>query len=120
MRFKPSTCRQMSNIEAARFAGFFDGEGSVFFNETGRRTPRLQICNSVRAELDWLHSVTGIGSIYLTRAARPMRRTLWTWRVERTADVINILQQVLPYLITKHVAAMDTIAVWLPRLEAAA
>jgi len=108
----------MSDIEAARFAGFFDGEGTLILR--GQRSPRLQIVNTVRAELAWCQRMVGVGSIYPERRARPTRRKLWLWRAERTADVLHILMQVLPHLITKRKLAERAIRIWLPRLEIAA
>jgi hypothetical protein len=119
-RFRPNTSHQMSAIDAARFAGFFDGEGSVYSRP---RYCRISIVNTVRAELEWCQHVTGVGYIYEyepERTAHAGRKPAWVWKVNCAADIVGILEQIIPLLITKRAIAEYTVSCWKPRLEAAA
>ena len=93
------------------FAGFWEGEGSCCppsrYNSKikSRRYPRarLNVAQAVREPLDYIQHQTLIGAITF-RAPKRRRYVPWNdkgcyvWQVNRTRDIIKIVENMLPFL----------------------
>ena len=90
-----------NNIAHAYLAGFFDGEGSIYFVET-KGTIRLDVSlsNTFEPAIKAYQNVFG-GH---TRKREPHNGNLamYEWKIGRQSDLENFLLAVLPYLVTKR------------------
>jgi hypothetical protein len=95
--------RQMSDEEAAWFAGLFDGEGSVII--TQRRRPgggyvRITISNTCLPLLERAHELAGVGPIHAKPPPLMHHLDAWEWRLGG-ASALEILRQIRPWLISR-------------------
>lgn len=81
-------------------AGIFDGEGMVTVRGKPCYSLAVEICNTDKRLIDWLHDRWG-GSIRTQTFANPKHRTRYEWK---TSDrhAASFLRGVLPYLIVKR------------------
>lgn len=99
----------LSEVDTAYIAGFFDGEGCVgYYNasQTQSRRPAyfhisVNICNIDPCVIKWIATVTGIGKAKITRFKDKKRRTAYQWQIGKKADVIIFLNVIRPYLKVK-------------------
>jgi len=99
----------MSNTWAY-VAGIIDADGCIgLYVRRYRKTPfhhtvavKMTHEPTVRA----LQTMTDMGTVY-GRPANGVRKPTWTWQVARRADVITLLDNVLPFLITKRAKAQE-------------
>lgn len=100
------SAREMSEIECAWFAGFFDGEGCIAW-------PRRHILKSVRLDvfntnykiLEHTQKITGTGRIReKTRADLVRHSRIWVWSCMGD-NARSVLKQVYQFLIIKKDAA---------------
>lgn len=85
--------------ETAYLAGFFDGEGTVFIQESrGRHYLRISV-TQVNPEPLKLFQVI-FGGTVLADKDRPNRRKIYRWRLGGDRAALALLQ-LLPYLIVK-------------------
>ena len=99
----------MAATDAAWLAGFFDGEG--WYTEFDVRSAHgvrgthhficIGICNTVKASIDHCQEITGAGRIHGKYFNSGVRKPLWTWRLNKRADVIDVLSQIEPHLLIK-------------------
>lgn len=92
----------MSEIEASYLAGLLDGEGC--FGLTGKTwaKPSIEICMTTPAPLYWARNITSSGNLYYKSQSRPNRKPAWTWSVTKGSDIVQIIQDVRPYLQVKY------------------
>jgi hypothetical protein len=101
---------KLSDVDAAYIAGFVDGEGSIgLWKETRkdnrigwRYKPVLTAANTDIPVLEWIRSVTGVGSIVEHCWVNPVattggRRTCYVWRCS-PQPTKHVLGQILPFL----------------------
>jgi len=99
---------QMSSLDLGWLAGFFDGEGwyDEFYvksrHDSSVRYPVacLGIANTVKASIDHCQEITGAGRIRLNPRTPP-RQPIWIWRLNKRAEVIDVLSQLEPHLLIK-------------------
>jgi hypothetical protein len=99
----------MSAHDTGWLAGFFDGEGwytefdvtSAHGNHVRYHVICIGIGNTVKAAIDHCREVTGAGRIHLKYRDSSSRKPLWTWRLNKRADLIEVLCQIEPYLVIK-------------------
>lgn len=108
----------MSATDAAWLAGLFDGEGSIVFVHKDRATPscRITITSTCYPLLERVKEVAGVGQIIVQRRAghvRPNHLASWHWQTY-SANAINLLEQMLPWLIVKREKALLAIEQRLP------
>lgn len=97
--------RQMSEIECAWFAGFFDGEGCVGWPRRHLVTSfRLMISNTNREVLDRILLITGTGSIKERFRRSQGHSPAWAWTCNGD-NARAILSQIFQHLIVKREAA---------------
>lgn len=97
------------NIEdAAWLAGFFDGEGSIFYyipshlKHLGTKAYKLAIPNTHLQSLEKCKNITGAGRINTKYKETERNKAQWSWNVDARADIIEILRQIFPFTITKN------------------
>lgn len=109
-------CKALSATDAAYLAGILDGEGYIGIHDrrsTRPRSSRPSICvdvgNTSRELIDWLHRVTGTGTITGDRLhPDPKNKPMWYWRVG-SLSALSVLQQALPYMLIKQGQALAAI-----------
>lgn len=106
----------LSSEEAAYFAGFFDGEGSVILYPGGfggRPRLRVSFANTHLPTLEWMKLVCETGSIVTkapwTKPEQLHYKTSYTWQCYGS-NAVSLLEQMLPYLIQKREKALEGIA----------
>ena len=102
--------RAMSSVEAAYFAGFIDGEGTITTVRTKRESSRsgfryqpiLQVAQCETDVLEWLRKVSGNGRIVsaYVKKVREFHRTLYKLTFSPN-QIRHVLPQVRPYLRVK-------------------
>lgn len=106
----------MSRVEAAWLAGFFDGEGSITRYMGGRNKAYecvvLSISNTHLGSLKWTKKITGTGTVYLKCKATKTHKTQYTWRLNSQRNVVDICQQMLPYLVIKRAKINKFLKEW--------
>lgn len=88
----------LSPLDAAYFAGLFDGEGSVILYM--RRTAvamRIHIANTYVPILEWVKETTGVGSVMAGKKASNVNKAGWWWACNAEAAE-SVLRQIRPYL----------------------
>jgi hypothetical protein len=90
-------CNELSAIDAAYIAGFFDGEGSIMILPRNRSiTIRVTATNCVRSVLDWMVEITGIGAVANRKEYGNARASFFF--VCNAEAALTLLQQIRPYL----------------------
>lgn len=103
----------MDEIEKAWFACAIDGEGTIAIRRSKNRASpvRLMIYNTCIAFLKRAQQIVPDGRIYMM----PKRQAMWKQEGQFTLNahkkVINVLQQILPYLIVKKELAEEAIKI---------
>lgn len=102
---------RLTRIQSAWLAALIDGEGCILFSKRYRGIT-LQVTNTAVSLLNFVMSVTGVGSI--TRNDWKNRKTKWSdayrWRIAARDSVLRLLRSILPYLIVKRDKARRAIA----------
>ena len=103
----------MKQVELAYLAGIIDGEGCISFARRLKKyiTPTLQVTNTNRDLIDWLHVCLG-GNVYRRKDDRPTRKESWLWSVAGQKALL-IIRDIRPYLLVKRKQADIVLA--LPR-----
>jgi len=108
--------RRMSPTEAAWFAGFFDGEGTLASYLGGRGRKHLcwglQIPNTDLCSLEHCKRITGAGNIQLKHRADGRKKDQWVFRITAQRDLVVVLSQVREYLVIKKDGVTDFLASW--------
>lgn len=95
-----------SSEDYAWAAGFWDGEGCVFFSRIRRVAPRqnefyshisARVTQKDRRILDRFAALFPFGSVHPT-LDRKHDRTYWEWRISKVADLEPFLTLLWPYL----------------------
>ncbi len=102
----------MTETDLAYLAGFVDGEGTITimrFRRTNRKhqidyRPLLSISNTNREALEWVVSVTGVGSVQQSHRIRVGYKTNWKYTVVNS-NAIVLAKILLPYLKIKKLNA---------------
>lgn len=114
-----ATRGNLSLEEKCYLAGFIDGEGclgvykkatqngnkGIYEKKIKGRSPQYQlylgITNTNRAILDWIFSKVNIGCIANKKRSNPNAKQSWTLAIRGWDAVLNILDEVAPYLKVK-------------------
>ncbi|MBD5638262.1 hypothetical protein HYI18_06610 [Clostridium botulinum] len=95
----------MTNEQKAYIAGIIDGEGSIMllkFHGNQFPSPCISIRSTTIELLEWIKSVTKIGTIKRKKNYNAERHTdSFTYTIKYN-DVINLLIQIEPYLVIKN------------------
>lgn len=92
-----------NNLINAYFAGFFDGEGSIDYENKGT-TVRVAIGNTAKSLLQFM--TKRYGGRFHPFNGRPEHHTpMFSWSIRNKSESEKFLLQVLPYLKIKHVSA---------------
>lgn len=95
-------------------AGLFDGEGSVS-KPTRKNASRVSLVQSEKNNgeylINWLIEQWGIGHARRSERSNHLNPhfIMWEWTVDARRDALWFLENVLPYLIVKRVAALAAI-----------
>ena len=97
--------RQMTEVQAAWFAGVFDGEGCVRWTRRKIiRSVALTVTNTNEELMQKVVRVTGTGKISEKRPKNPRHSRAWTWQCYGD-NAQSLLRQMLPELVVKREAA---------------
>lgn len=114
---------QLTEVEKAYIAGFFDGEGTITLRKARRKTdpsrysisPFLIVGNTHEGVINWLRETTGIGIVYGgTKPFKDYWARTWRWQVISNQARV-LLVDLLPYLIIKKEEA--EIVINFPKME---
>ncbi len=95
----------MRKADAAYFAGFFDGEGSITMSLNKGKYLRLEVAVSQNTQdVLWMHVRAFRGNIY--QGQRCLQ-----WKLHG-AEAVAFLRTVLPFLIVKRTDATEAIEAW--------
>lgn len=93
----------------AYIAGFLDGEGVLglyFAKNIGRYYPILEVCNTNKEIIEFIHGLIG-GGLYLEkRPDRPYCKPYHKITIKGTRHIYMILRRLFPYLIAKRKNAL--------------
>jgi hypothetical protein len=94
----------MTKQEAAWFAGFFDGEGSIglYRRSNGKRGWRFSVPNVFRPALVQCKKLTGVGKIKAKYVAHDNIQDQFEWYLYAQRDIAAICKQILPFLTVKR------------------
>jgi len=96
----------MKDTKLAYFAGIIDSEGGVtitYFPSRKNHRIRMYVVNTKKDLMDWLKTNIG-GYVYevkRTSHKNPKWKTKYEWHFLPSRDSVNILKDVLPYLVIK-------------------
>ena len=96
--------------DLAYIAGFFDGEGSIYYLRMENQVPYsiLQFSNTDTKILEWIKSTFGIQTkIAIDRPATKRRNATWKLYVSSQPQVKLVLNSMLPYLRVKKTLANE-------------
>ena len=97
--------RQMTEVQAAWFAGVFDGEGCVGWpRRTVIHSVSLAVSNTNKPLIDKINEVTGTGRVIPGKRRSNRHSPHWKWACYGD-NARSILRQILPWLIVKREAA---------------
>jgi hypothetical protein len=105
-------------------AGLFDGEGSFTINATVDRrggakyNAKIRIGMSHKPTIEWVAGKLNrtVQRHVLSRRAAPNSKPIFRISIDNAAAIIGLIEQLLPYLITKHDAADTVLAFCRSRL----
>jgi hypothetical protein len=105
---------KLKKSEWAYLAGLFDGEGCLKVVLRKRKKSaafqlNLDICNTHRGVLDWVHKKLGGGVLYSTERSGKERRK-FNWTLGSAPNMRHVLKGMLPFLLVKQQQALLAIA----------
>lgn len=88
-------------------AGVLDGEGSLMIVRANADNfaPRIMVANTNLDFLQQVEKITGCGSIKLAHKESLVRKKGYKWTCDVWDDIIQIIEEVHPYLIIKRLQA---------------
>lgn len=94
-------------MEWAYIAGYFDGEGHVSLHQGKRRqlVAGLFWANTHRESLETMMRFIDAGHISTKDRSEWGRKTCYSFAVTRRADMLRVLEKMIPYLLIKRSAA---------------
>lgn len=101
------------NEKWAYVAGIVDGEGCIgWYAHSHCRTYYgiVRVVMTHEATIRALQTMMGVGKVYPRKMDKTNRKLVWTWQVCAQADVLVLLKDILPWLITKRDKALEVIA----------
>lgn len=109
MKSRDTTARTMLAYEAAWFAGFFDGEGSIFSYKGGSNGKskcwRFSIANTNLGSLEQCKEYAGCGTIGIKSAPQDIKhKQQWIYKINTKSNIALVTEQLLPYLCIKQEA----------------
>ena len=93
----------LSSETLAYFAGILDGEGYI---RTDPKHICIQIVNTDKNLIDWLHNVFGGTVSFRNMKDKPNCKDQWKWHLTRKDRVLNLLYHIYPLLIVKREKAL--------------
>ena len=100
--------------EVAYIAGLLDGEGciGIYSYKNGCKKANLQICNTYKPVIEWIHNKMACGSIH----ARSKKATgfksnkqCYNWSVMSQQQILEVLKELEPFLQIKKEKAIEII-----------
>lgn len=105
-----SQTAELSAVDAAYLAGFWDGEGSIILGwRRDHVAVKMSITNCDRAALEWIAETTALSVVHAHRPDTERTRATWVWQVHSDAAE-SVLRQIRPYLKVKATQADLAIA----------
>jgi len=97
-----------SNLINAYFAGFFDGEGSIDYENAGRSV-RIAVGNTAKSLLEFMAKQYG-GKFRPLNGRPDHHAPMFNWSIRNKAESEKFLLQVLPYLKIKRDVAKTALS----------
>ncbi len=93
----------LSETELAYIAGFWDADGcfALIKGADGRMAPRVEVANTAKAIHAYLEDRLTTGVTMTEHRPSPRHKTAHKYRVNRMADVVGLVDALLPYLVIK-------------------
>jgi len=88
-------------INDAYVAGFFDGEGCIYFRKQRPNQITVTITQKDKYALERIQHYLGYGAIY-THHSKRNKTTVYTLRINRRALIEDFLTRMKPYLWVKR------------------
>jgi len=103
---------KISEVDKAYIAGIVDGEGCIgYYNANPDKEgtpychPSINVTNTNKEVIEWLHKITGIGRASEIRFNDGKRRTAYQWQLAKKQQVRQFLEVIRPYLRIKAAQA---------------
>lgn len=116
--------RQFLETEKAYLAGIIDGEGTITFavsrpharSRYVHAQPTVAIINTNSLLIEHLVTLLGIGKTYVMPKYGFMKKPAWRIQIHKRREVLDLLVQILPFLIVKRPQAEKVIEFCTSRL----
>ena len=92
--------RNISEVEAAYIAGFFDGEGCIHAVGNGRRRIVITFAQRHAGILSYIHRTLGIGKLITHKSKR--WGVSYRYRIDTMGEAEEFIRAILPYSILKR------------------
>ena len=87
----------------AYLAGLLDGEGCLAVRKSGNNLHKsIEVCMTNPNPLQWAKRVTNTGCLSKRKESRVNRKDVWHLVISKSADLIELLTAVKPYLKVKY------------------
>lgn len=87
----------MDEVETAWAAGLFEGEGSATLRRSGTSAV-LMLSMTDQDVVVRFAEWAGVGSVTERRRGQPHHKDQWTWQVGGWADVVDVIDRLLPFM----------------------
>jgi hypothetical protein len=99
----------VTEVDKAYLAGFFDGEGCVGYYDAAKSYSHrpayfhasVSVCNTDPRAILWIKKITGMGKSKIIRFTDGKRRVAYQWQIGKKADILLFLHTIRPYLRVK-------------------
>lgn len=101
---KSTECKTLTPAQAGYIAGFLDGEGSIMLvrrSDHNSYNLRITAAGTVRAPMDWMSEVAGVGATFFRDRNNPNHRPTYWWQIAGDA-ARTLLLQVAPFMLVKQ------------------
>ncbi len=102
----------MLETDAAYIAGLIDGDGHIGIENVGNnyKSPRITIANTNKDVLEWCLKTIGLGNISKNKFENTLhKKQLYTWYLSSRKNIMELLNQIYPYLKIKRMKALEII-----------
>lgn len=109
--------KPLDKDKAAWIAGIIDGEGYISWNPASGQA-YVQVGMTDKDIIDRLLDWSGVGQVFQLKVSED-RKPAWRWTVGKADDMLWLMDQVQPYLLSRRSARVDEVRALLAEHKAA-